>query len=161
MRVKELGDLATEDDGDLVRLANCAVGVEQALAQLVEGDSPMKDQIVAEFDLREEKGWRVLRHSDGINIFRFSGPAGAALRRLATGKQGHGTGLRHRCRHGGGEGDDRSTAWPRCARARVERRPGRACHAGPNYPCGKERDRSASPRQRPKAFETIETCIYQ
>ena len=49
-----LGDFAAEDDRDLVRLADCAVGVEQSLAQLVERGPPMKDQIVAEFDLREE-----------------------------------------------------------------------------------------------------------
>ena len=50
-----LGDLTTEDDGDLVRLADGAVGVEQTLAQLVERSPPMKDQVVAEFDLREEQ----------------------------------------------------------------------------------------------------------
>ena len=49
------GDLATEDDGDLVGLADRAVGVEQTLAQLVEGGPPTKDQVVAEFDLREEQ----------------------------------------------------------------------------------------------------------
>jgi hypothetical protein len=49
-----LRDLATEDDRDLVRLADRAVGVEQALAELVERGSPIKDQVVAEFDLREE-----------------------------------------------------------------------------------------------------------
>jgi hypothetical protein len=48
------GDLAAEDDGDLVGLADRAVGVEQPLAQLVKRGAPMKDQIVAEFDLREE-----------------------------------------------------------------------------------------------------------
>ena len=50
-----LGDLATEDDGDLVRLADGAVGVEQALAELVERGVSIKDQVVAEFDLREEQ----------------------------------------------------------------------------------------------------------
>ena len=50
-----LADLATEDDRDLVRLADGAVGVEQALAELVESGSPLKDQVVAEFDLREEQ----------------------------------------------------------------------------------------------------------
>jgi len=50
-----LGDLAPEDDRDLVRLSDRAVGVEKALAQLVEGGSPMKDQVVAEFDLGEEQ----------------------------------------------------------------------------------------------------------
>jgi hypothetical protein len=50
-----LGDLATEDDRDLVRLADCAVGVEQSLAELVESGSPIKDQVVAEFDLRKEQ----------------------------------------------------------------------------------------------------------
>jgi hypothetical protein len=47
--------LATEDDGDLVRLADRAVGIEQTLAQLVERGAPMEDQVVAEFDLREEQ----------------------------------------------------------------------------------------------------------
>src|SRR5215472_192745 len=50
-----LADLATEDDRDFVRLADGAVGVEQALAELVESGSPIKDQVVAEFDLREEQ----------------------------------------------------------------------------------------------------------
>ena len=50
-----LGDLAAEDDGDLVRLADGSVGVEQPLAQLVERGAAMKDQVVAEFDLREEQ----------------------------------------------------------------------------------------------------------
>ena len=45
------GDFATEDDGDLVRLADCAVGVEEPFTQFVEGGPPMKDQVVAQFDL--------------------------------------------------------------------------------------------------------------
>lgn len=49
------GDLAAEDDGDLVRLADGPVGVEQAFAQFVERGAATKDQIVAEFDLREEQ----------------------------------------------------------------------------------------------------------
>jgi hypothetical protein len=36
------GDLATEDDRDLVRLADGTVGVEQTLAQLVERGAPAK-----------------------------------------------------------------------------------------------------------------------
>jgi hypothetical protein len=50
-----LGHLAIEDDRDFVRLTDCAVGVEQALAQLVEGGPSVKDQVVAEFDRREEQ----------------------------------------------------------------------------------------------------------
>jgi hypothetical protein len=46
-----LGDFAAEDDDDLVRLADRAVSVEQSLAQLFEGGPPVKDQIVAKFDL--------------------------------------------------------------------------------------------------------------
>src|SRR6516165_7514916 len=49
------GDFATEDDGDLVRLADRAVGVEEPFAQFVEGGPPMKDQVVAQFDLRKEQ----------------------------------------------------------------------------------------------------------
>src|SRR6266568_2078453 len=41
-----LGDLAAEDDGDLVRLTDRAVGVEQTLTQLVERGAPVKDQVV-------------------------------------------------------------------------------------------------------------------
>jgi len=48
------GDLATEDDGDLVRLADGSVGVEQTFAQFVERGAAAKDQVVAEFDLGEE-----------------------------------------------------------------------------------------------------------
>jgi hypothetical protein len=36
-------------------LADGAVGVEQPFPQFVEGGPPIKDQIVAEFDLREEQ----------------------------------------------------------------------------------------------------------
>jgi hypothetical protein len=50
-----LADLAAEDDGDLVRLADGAVGVEQTLTQLVERGAPVKDQVVAVLDLREEQ----------------------------------------------------------------------------------------------------------
>src|SRR5271165_428952 len=49
------GDLATEDDGDLVRLADGPVGVEQTFPQFVERGAAAKDQVVAEFDLREEQ----------------------------------------------------------------------------------------------------------
>jgi hypothetical protein len=49
------GDLAAEDDGELVRPADRPVGVEQAFAQFVERGAATKDQIVAEFDLGEEQ----------------------------------------------------------------------------------------------------------
>ena len=49
------GDPAAEDHGDLVRLADGPVGVEQAFAQFVERGAATKDQIVAEFDLGEEQ----------------------------------------------------------------------------------------------------------
>jgi hypothetical protein len=49
------GDFATEDESDLVGLADRAVGVEQTLAQLVEGGPPTENQVVAKFDLREEQ----------------------------------------------------------------------------------------------------------
>jgi hypothetical protein len=51
----ELADLAAEDGGDLVRLADGAIGVEEPLAQLVEGCAATEDQIVAELGLREEQ----------------------------------------------------------------------------------------------------------
>ena len=70
-----MSDLATEDDGDLVRLADCAVGVEQSLAQLVERGSPMKDQIVAEFDLREEEAMLAARLS-ALSFAEERGEAG-------------------------------------------------------------------------------------
>src|SRR5262249_41574882 len=49
------GDLATEDEGDLFWLTEGGVGVEEPPPQFGEGGPPMKDQIVAEFDLREEQ----------------------------------------------------------------------------------------------------------
>jgi hypothetical protein len=48
-------DLATEDDGDLVRLADGAVGVKETLTEFVERGATVKDQVVAELDLREEQ----------------------------------------------------------------------------------------------------------
>ena len=44
-------DVAAEDDRDLGRLAVCAVGVEEPFTQFVERRPPMKDQVVAQFDL--------------------------------------------------------------------------------------------------------------
>src|SRR4051794_24820978 len=49
------GDLAPEDHGDLVGLPDGSIGVEQAFAELVEGSAAPEDEIVAEFDLREEQ----------------------------------------------------------------------------------------------------------
>src|SRR6266478_2869300 len=50
-----LGDLATEDHGDLVRLPDCPIGIEQALAKIIQCRTAMKDEVVAIFDLREEQ----------------------------------------------------------------------------------------------------------
>lgn len=49
------GDLATEDNGDLVGLTDGAVGIEEPFSEFVEGGPPIKDQVVAVFDLREEQ----------------------------------------------------------------------------------------------------------
>ena len=50
-----LGDLVAEDDGELVRLADSAIGVEKPLAELVEGGATMEREIVAELGLGEEQ----------------------------------------------------------------------------------------------------------
>ena len=50
-----LGDLATEDHGDLLGLTDSAIGIQQSLAELIQRGSPMKDQIVTIFDLGEEE----------------------------------------------------------------------------------------------------------
>jgi len=50
-----LGDLTTEDRGDLVGLADRAVGIQQSLAQLVQCRAAVKDQVVAVFDLGEKE----------------------------------------------------------------------------------------------------------
>ena len=50
-----LGDLATEDHGDLVRLPDCPIGIEQALAKIIQCRTAMEDEVVAIFDLREEQ----------------------------------------------------------------------------------------------------------
>ena len=46
-------DPATEDDGDLVGLADCSIGVKQPLPEVVQRCPSMKDQVVAVLDLRE------------------------------------------------------------------------------------------------------------
>jgi hypothetical protein len=51
----QLGDPAAEDRGDLVRLADSPIGVEEPFAELVEGGATMKNQVVAEFGLGEEQ----------------------------------------------------------------------------------------------------------
>src|SRR5205085_8035365 len=50
-----LADLAAEDHGDLVGLPDRAIGVEQALTEFIECCAAIKDEIVTEFDLRENK----------------------------------------------------------------------------------------------------------
>ena len=57
--VRSVGDddplLFVMTKSDLVGLADGAVGIEEALAQLIECDSPTKDQVVAILHLREEQ----------------------------------------------------------------------------------------------------------
>src|SRR6516164_5928348 len=50
-----LGDSATKDHGDLLRLSDRSIGVEQTLTEVVQGRAAAEDQVVAEFDLREEQ----------------------------------------------------------------------------------------------------------
>ena len=50
-----LCDLATEDHGDLVGLADRTVGIEQSLTKLIQCGPPVKDQVVTILHLREEK----------------------------------------------------------------------------------------------------------
>ena len=50
-----LGHLAAEDRGDLLRLADGTVHVQQALSELVHGGAPEKDQVVSVFGLGEEE----------------------------------------------------------------------------------------------------------
>jgi hypothetical protein len=46
-----LGDLSTEDDGDLVRLADGSIGVKQTFAEIVQRGAAAKDEVVALLDL--------------------------------------------------------------------------------------------------------------
>src|SRR5690242_5283503 len=50
-----LGDLAAKDHRDLVRLSDCSIGVEQTFTEIVQGRAAAENQVVAEFDLREEQ----------------------------------------------------------------------------------------------------------
>ena len=50
-----LGDLAAEDDRDLVRPSDGSIGVKQAFAEHVQCCTAPKDEVVAELDLREEQ----------------------------------------------------------------------------------------------------------
>ena len=45
------GDFATEDHGDFLGLSDGAVGIQQSVAELIQCRSPVKDQVVAIFDL--------------------------------------------------------------------------------------------------------------
>jgi hypothetical protein len=51
-----LADLATEDHSDLVRLSDCSMGVEQALAETIQCRTTTEDEVVAALDLREGCG---------------------------------------------------------------------------------------------------------
>ena len=50
-----LSDLATEDHGNLVGLADRTVSVQQSLAELIQCGPPAKDQVVTIFYLGEEE----------------------------------------------------------------------------------------------------------
>src|ERR1700730_383006 len=50
-----LGDLAAKDHRDLLRLSDGSIGVRPTLPELVEGRTTAEDEVVAEFDLREEQ----------------------------------------------------------------------------------------------------------
>src|SRR5215471_12114866 len=50
-----LGNLATENHGNFVRLSDGSIGVEQTLGELVQGRAATEDEVVAELDLREEQ----------------------------------------------------------------------------------------------------------
>ena len=50
-----LGDLTTEDRGDLVGLADGAIGIQQSLVEPIECGAPVKDQVVAILRLGEEE----------------------------------------------------------------------------------------------------------
>jgi hypothetical protein len=50
-----LGDPAAKDHCDLIRLSDGSIGIEQTLAKLVQGRAATEDEVVAEFNLREEQ----------------------------------------------------------------------------------------------------------
>ena len=50
-----LGDLTTEDGGDLVGLADGAVGIQESLVQLIQCGAPVKDEVVAILHLGEKE----------------------------------------------------------------------------------------------------------
>jgi hypothetical protein len=50
-----LSNFAAEDDGDLVGLAECAVGIEKTFPELVQGGPAMEDEIVTILDLGKEE----------------------------------------------------------------------------------------------------------
>src|SRR5271166_4580997 len=50
-----VGDLAAEDDGDLVGPTNVTVGIQKSLSQLVAGGAAGKNQVIAVFNLGEEE----------------------------------------------------------------------------------------------------------
>src|ERR1700740_3832257 len=50
-----LGDFATEDDGNLVRLSDGSIGVKQTFAKIVQRRTATEDEVVGVLDLREEQ----------------------------------------------------------------------------------------------------------
>ena len=50
-----LGDFTAEDDGDLVRLSDGSIGVEQTFAESVPRGTATEDEVVAVLDLGEEQ----------------------------------------------------------------------------------------------------------
>jgi hypothetical protein len=86
------GNFPAEDHGDLVRLTDGPIGIQQPLAHLVEPGSAAEDEVVAKFDLREEQPMlaaRVLAFPFGEERRKRSQPLLAAGQHIAS-RQGIG-----------------------------------------------------------------------
>ena len=51
----ELGDLTAEDSGDLARLTDGAVGIQESLVQVIQCGAAVKDEVVAILHLGEKE----------------------------------------------------------------------------------------------------------
>jgi hypothetical protein len=65
--VCSFADPATEDHGDPVALSDRSIGIKQPLPKVVQCRAAMKDQVIAELDLREEQPMLAARF---LSLFR-------------------------------------------------------------------------------------------
>jgi len=77
------GDFPPEDDGDLVGLPEGAIGIQQSLAQLIEGRAATEDEVVTILNLGKEEAML----TTGLFALALAEEGGKSIQPLAAAEQ--------------------------------------------------------------------------